>query len=176
MNTTSAIDAASFVRRFSAKTILGAVFLAGASLATGCSDAAQPITHQDCAALTATRANAPAVRVSVKSNAGSSPDVSISGNGFPAGTPISIGYFGLPATADATTEIDLPARVDVNADGSFSVTQHGVYDLKSCDDDSMNATIAIAVGAGGTIAGTSAPARFWCTNAASIESYDSACE
>jgi hypothetical protein len=176
MRTISGVDAATFVRRFSTKTILGVLLLTGASLTAGCSDAAQPVTHQDCAALTAVRSSGPAVRVSVKSNGGSSPDVSIVGSGFPAGSPIFIGYFGLPSTGDSTSEVDLPARIDVNADGSFAVTQYGVYDLKSCDDASMNATIAIAVGAGGSIASTSAPARFWCSNASNVASYDSACE
>jgi hypothetical protein len=176
MKTTHEVDASSFVRRFSTKTILGAFFLAGTLFAAGCSDDAQPITHQDCAALTAAHASSPAVQVSVKSNAGSSPDVTISGNGFPAGAPISIGYFGLPSVGDTTAEIDLPALANVNADGSFAVTQRGVYDLKTCDDDSMTAAIAIAVGAGGTIAGTSAPARFWCANETSTEAYDSPCE
>jgi hypothetical protein len=176
MKTTHEVDAASFVRRFSTKTILSAFFLAGTLFAAGCSDGAQPITHQDCAALASTHATSPAVQVSVKSIAGSSPDVTISGNGFPAGAPISIGYFGLPTVGDATAEIDLPALENVNADGSFAITQHGVYDLRTCDDDSMTATIAIAVGAGGTIAGASAPARFWCANTTSTESYDGPCE
>jgi hypothetical protein len=180
MKTTHEVDAASFVRRLSVKTTAHAFFFAGALFAiaatAGCSDGAQPIAHQDCSALSANRTTSPSIRVSVKSNPGSKPDVSIAGNGFPAGAPISIGYFGLPKGGDATTELDLPARVVVNADGSFAVTQYGVYDTASCGDDSMGSTVAIAVGADGTIASTSAPARFWCSNATSIESYDSACQ
>ena len=177
MKTTHDVDAASFVRRFSGKTILAALFFTGALFAaTGCSDAAQSVTHQDCAALTANHASSPAIRVTVKSNGGSSPDVTITGNGFPAGAPISVGYFGLPAAGDATSEIDVPASEHVSADGSFAVTQRGVYEMRSCDADSAKDTIAIAVGAAGTIAGTSAPARFWCENAAPTESYDDPCE
>ncbi len=178
MKTTPEVDAASFVRRLSAKTTAHALFFAGALFAiAGCSDGAQPITQQDCSALSANRTTSPSIRVSLKSNPGSNPDVSITGNGFPPGAPISIGYFGLPkGTDDATTELDVPASVVVNADGSFAVTQYGVYDTASCDDDSKGSTVAIAAGADGTIASASAPARFWCSNATSIEPYDSACQ
>jgi hypothetical protein len=180
MKTNLETNARSLVRLAPVKTTSRALFSVGALLtaiaASGCSDGTQPITHRDCAALTATSSNSPAIRVSVEAKAGSSPDVSISGNGFPAGSPISIGYFGLPDVGTETAQIDLPALVDVNKDGSFSITQHGVYDLKSCDSDALGATISIAAAAGGTIVGTSAPASLWCANATSVESYDSACE
>ncbi|MEO8876964.1 MAG: hypothetical protein ABI461_15330 [Polyangiaceae bacterium] len=172
-------EVASTLRRFSAKTILGVFFVAGAlSAATGCSaDAQSIITHQSCASLTTSHGRAPSVQVSVKSN-GSSPDVAVTGNGFPPGSRISVGYFGLPPenVGGATVQLDVPALGEVNADGTFSITQRGVYDVKSCASDEAGDTIAIAVGAGGTVAGTSAPARFWCENAAATASYDGPCE
>jgi hypothetical protein len=177
MKTTHEVDAASFVRRFSGKTILTALFFTSAVFsAAGCSDAVQPATHPDCVSLTAAHAGSPAIRVSVKANIEASPDVTISGNGFPAGAPISIGYFGLPASGNETSEIDLPASENVSADGSFTVTQRGVYEMKSCDGDFANDTISVAVGAEGTIAGALVPTRFWCSNAATTESYDGPCE
>jgi len=143
----------------------------------GCSDGAQPIPQAGCASAPLSRSASPDVRVSVKANAGGSPDVSIRGAGFPAGASVSIGYFGLPATkiGEANVDLDFANLVHVNDDGTFAVTQHRVYDIVPCGADQTSNTISIAVGAAGMLSGTTAPATFWCENGRT-DSYGDSCQ
>jgi hypothetical protein len=171
-------SAAPLVRRFSAKAILGALFLASASIATGgCSADAQPISQADCTIAPLSKSASPAVRVSIKANAGTAPDVSIQGAGFPAGASVSIGYFGMPATKsdDTTIDLDFADLVHAGDDGTFVITQHEVYGIVPCEGRAADATISIAVGANGMLSGTTAPESFWCENGRT-DSYGESCE
>ncbi|HEX7662984.1 MAG TPA: hypothetical protein VF407_00660 [Polyangiaceae bacterium] len=169
---------ASYVRRFSAKTILGAIFVAGAAATTGCSGnvESQQIPPVSCELASASFV-ASSVQLGVKTNAGSGPDVSIRGRGFPAGAKVSIGYFGLPAptSGDPTVDLDFADVVTVNDDGTFALTQPAVHTLVDCSADQLATTIGVAVGADGVLGGTTVPEAFWCANA-STETFASVCK
>ncbi len=101
-------EVGSYVRRFSTKTILGALFLTSVASVTGCSDGSslQAVPEVSCE-LASTSFISSSVQVGVRTNAGASPDVSIRGAGFPPGAKVSIGYFGLPAAKVNDPTVDL---------------------------------------------------------------------
>lgn len=171
-------EVGSYVRRFSTKATLGALFLTSVAAVTGCSDGSSvdAIPRVSCE-LASTSFFSSSVQVGVKTNAGASPDVSIRGAGFPPGAKVSVGYFGLPGPKvnDPTVDLDFADVVPVSDDGTFTITQHAVYAPQTCDADQVGSTISIAVGANGVLGGTTVPEAFWCENA-STESYASACQ